>query len=95
MGNRGWLKIKRCQTVGDSESKGLKVAALNLFHPTASLLFHIAVISYYDTISEKEGCAWGGQSGSSALGCDLLTVRAIELLNKCYLFLGMLLGADR
>ncbi len=41
-------------TVGDSESKRLKVAALNLFHPTASLLSRIAVFSYCDTVSRGE-----------------------------------------
>jgi hypothetical protein len=41
--------------VGDAESKRLKVAALNLFHPTASPLFRKAIISYCDTVSEREG----------------------------------------
>jgi hypothetical protein len=41
--------------VGDPESKRLKVAALNLFHPTASPLFRKAVFSYYDTVSEGGG----------------------------------------
>ena len=35
--------------VGDPESKRLKVAALNLFHPTASPLLRKAVFSYCDT----------------------------------------------
>jgi hypothetical protein len=41
--------------VGDPESKRLKVAALNLFHPTASPLFREAVFSYYDTVSMERG----------------------------------------
>jgi hypothetical protein len=40
--------------VGDPESKRLKVAAQNLFHPTASPLFRKAVFSYYDTVSGGE-----------------------------------------
>jgi len=40
--------------VGGLESKRLKVAALNLFHPTASPLFRKAVFSYRDTASEGE-----------------------------------------
>jgi hypothetical protein len=41
--------------VGDPESKRLKVAALNLFHPTASPLFRKAVFSYYNTVSGGRG----------------------------------------
>ncbi len=37
--------------VGDPESKRLKVAALNLFHPTAFPFSRKAVFSYYDTVS--------------------------------------------
>ncbi len=55
MENHCWLKVEHFDTVGDSESKRLKVAALNLFHPAASLLFRIAVFSYYDTVSEGSG----------------------------------------
>ncbi len=40
--------------VGDPESKRLKVAALNLFHPTASPLLRKAVFSYCDTASRGE-----------------------------------------
>ena len=39
MRNHRWLKIICLHMVGDPESKRLKVAALNLFHPTASLFF--------------------------------------------------------
>ncbi len=45
--------------VGDPESKGVKVAALNLFHPTASPLLRKVVFSYCDTASRGEeirGC---------------------------------------
>jgi hypothetical protein len=41
--------------VGDPESKRLKVAALNLFHPTASPLFQKAVFSYCETASTGRG----------------------------------------
>jgi hypothetical protein len=36
MGNHRWLKIVCLHRIGDSEFKRLKVAALNLFYPTAS-----------------------------------------------------------
>ena len=47
MGKYRWLKSECLHVVGDLESKRLKVAALNLFHPTASPFceepcFHIA-----------------------------------------------------
>ncbi len=45
--------------VGDPESNRLKVAALNLFHPTASPLLREAVFSYCDTASEGEGRVGG------------------------------------
>jgi hypothetical protein len=38
--------------IGDPESKRLKVAALNLFHPTASPLFRKPIFSYCDTVSK-------------------------------------------
>jgi hypothetical protein len=38
--------------VSNPESKRLKVAALNLFHPTVSPLFRKAVFSYDDTVSK-------------------------------------------
>jgi hypothetical protein len=60
MENRRWLKIECLHMVGDPESKGLKIAALNLFHPTASPFFWKAVFSYYER-SPEEGCpCWGG-----------------------------------
>jgi hypothetical protein len=40
---------------GGPESKRLEVAALKLFHPTASPLLRKAAFSYYDTVS------WGGE----------------------------------
>jgi hypothetical protein len=39
MGNRSLNKIERFYATGTSESKPLKVAALNLFHATTSPLF--------------------------------------------------------
>jgi len=36
MGNRPLYKIERIHMLGTPESEGLKVTALNLFHPTAS-----------------------------------------------------------
>jgi hypothetical protein len=53
MGNRRLHKIERFHTPGTSESERLKVAALNLFHPTASppfpknRFFQIAAQSLY------------------------------------------------
>jgi len=55
MGKHRWLKIVCLHMVGGPESKRLKVAALNLFHPTASPLFRKAVLSYCDTPPEGEG----------------------------------------
>ena len=46
MGNPRWLKIECLHRVGTHESKRLKVAALNLFHPTASPLFRKAGMKY-------------------------------------------------
>jgi len=54
MGNRRWFKMESFPRVGNSESKRLKVAALNLFHPTASPLFRKAICSYYETASMRE-----------------------------------------
>ena len=49
-------KIERFHTLGMSESKLLKVAALNLFHPTASPpLCKKTVFSYCDTASAGRG----------------------------------------
>ncbi len=50
-----WLEIECLHMVGDPESKGLKVAALNLFYPTASPLLRKAVFSYSDTVSLGRG----------------------------------------
>jgi hypothetical protein len=36
MGNRRLYKMECLHTLGAPESEGLKVTALNLFHPTAS-----------------------------------------------------------
>jgi len=46
--------------VGDPESNRLKVAALNLFHPTASPVLREAVFSYCDTASGGRGSRGGG-----------------------------------
>src|SRR3972149_1565103 len=54
MGKARWVKIECLHRVGGPESKRLKVAALNLLHPTASPLFRIAVFLYYDTVSRGE-----------------------------------------
>jgi hypothetical protein len=51
MGKHHWLKIECLHMGGDPESNRLKVAALNLFHPTASPLLRKAVFSYCDTAS--------------------------------------------
>jgi hypothetical protein len=55
MGKHRWLKIEFLHMVGDLKSKRLKVAALNLFHPTASPLLRKAVFSYCDPASWGEG----------------------------------------
>jgi hypothetical protein len=49
MGKHRWLKIECLHTVGDLKSKRVKVAALNLFHPTPSPLLRKVVFSYGDT----------------------------------------------
>ena len=43
---RDCVAIERLHRVSDHESKRLKVAALNLFHPTASLLFRKAGMKF-------------------------------------------------
>jgi hypothetical protein len=53
MGNLPWLKMGCFQIVGIPESIPLKVAALNLFHPTASPLFEKPHFSYCDTTSKE------------------------------------------
>ena len=55
MGNDRWYDIKCYHRVADPELKWVKVAALNLFHPTASPLFQSAFFSYYDTTSWGRG----------------------------------------
>ena len=52
MGNHHWLKTEYVHMVGNPESKQLKVAALNLLHPTASPLFRKAIFSHCDTRSQ-------------------------------------------
>jgi len=44
--------------LGTTESERQKVAALNLFHPTASPPFQEAGFLYYDTVSQG-GEGWG------------------------------------
>jgi hypothetical protein len=51
MENRRLYKIERIHKLGTPESERVMVAALNLFHPTASPLFKKLVFSYYDTAS--------------------------------------------
>ena len=46
-----WLIIEYLPKVGDLEFKRLKVAALNISHPTASPFFRKAVLSSYGTAS--------------------------------------------
>jgi hypothetical protein len=46
MENHLWLEIECLHMVGDPKGKRLKVAALNLFYPTASPLFQKAVFLY-------------------------------------------------
>jgi hypothetical protein len=55
MGNNRWFENEWFHTVGETESKRLKVAALNLFHPTASPLSRKVVFPYYDTVSQVGG----------------------------------------
>jgi hypothetical protein len=55
MGNRRLYKVEFFHMVGVPESERLKVTALNLFHPTASLLFQKILFSYCDTVSRGGG----------------------------------------
>jgi hypothetical protein len=55
MENTRWLKIEYFHTLGDLGSKRLKVAALKLFHPTASPLFPKGIFLYCDTVSKGGG----------------------------------------
>jgi hypothetical protein len=55
MENERWLEIECFHRVADSELKKLKVAALNLFHPTTSSLLRMEVFLYYDTVSRGRG----------------------------------------
>ncbi len=50
---------------GTTESKRLKVTALNLFHPIASPPFQEVGFSYYDTISEGEERVGGSRNFGS------------------------------
>jgi hypothetical protein len=50
MGNRCLYKAKRYHMLGTAESGRLKVAALNLFHPTASPLSKGLVFLYHGTV---------------------------------------------
>ncbi len=54
MVDRRWMEIECFDVLGGPESKRLKDAAPNPFHPTASPLFRKAVFLYYDTVSEGE-----------------------------------------
>jgi len=45
--------------IGTSESKPLKVAALNLFYPTTFPLSKNPPFSYCDTVSDGGGLMWG------------------------------------
>jgi len=55
VGNRRLYKVERFHTPDMSESKQLKVTALNLFHPTASPFSEKSVFSYCETVSKGEG----------------------------------------
>jgi hypothetical protein len=55
MMNPRWLKIIYFHMFGDPESKQLKVAALKLFHPTASPLSQKGVFLHCDTVSRGRG----------------------------------------
>ena len=51
MGNHRGFNMEGVYMFGALEFKRLKVAALNLFHPTASPLFPKGVFSLCDTVS--------------------------------------------
>lgn len=53
-----WVKIECFHRVANPESERLRVAALNLFYPTAPPLSRRAVFSYYNTVSQGGG--WEG-----------------------------------
>jgi hypothetical protein len=56
MRNRHLYKIECFHTLVTPEFELLKVAALNLFHPTASpLIQNVGFFSYCDTVSEVGG----------------------------------------
>jgi hypothetical protein len=55
MGNRRLCEIKGLHMLGTSESERLRVAALNLFHPTASPLSKEVVFSCCDIASQSGG----------------------------------------
>ena len=56
MGNRPLYKIERIHMLGTPESEGLKVAALNLFHPTASPpLQHVSFFIVTQSLKRGEG----------------------------------------
>jgi len=59
MENRRFHKIECLQTLGTAESERLKVTALNLFHPTASLPSQKWVSSYCNQSPKGEGRGGG------------------------------------
>ncbi len=61
MGNRRLYKIECLHTLGTPESEGLKVAALNLLHPTASPLFQKVGFIHIvrQSLGEREGMRGG------------------------------------
>jgi len=62
MGNRRLYEIEGIHMLGASESERLMVAALNLFHPTASPLSKEVVFPFCDTASD------GGESACLPVG---------------------------
>ncbi len=70
MGNRRLYKAECIHTLGTPEYERLKVAALNLFHPTAPSLSQELVSLYCDTTLRR--------GERSAQGQPLLTGREAE-----------------
>jgi hypothetical protein len=68
------MEIECFRGLGAAESKRLKDAAPNLFHPTASSLFRKTVFfSYYDTVSRR---------GRARVRGNSLQVRSDPIIEK-------------
>jgi len=80
MGNHRLYKIQCLQTLGRTESKRLKVTALNLFHPTVSPPFQKVDLFYIATQS------LGGE-GEGGEHERLASMRKIFLWNVCVFIL--------